>query len=67
MENKICTKCGAEKLLSEFYFDSTNNAYRSHCKPCQIASQSVSNAKRDKVAAREYMREYMRKYRSRGK
>lgn len=34
MKTKICTKCGVEKLLSEFYFRKDNNSYRNECKEC---------------------------------
>lgn len=36
MESKICTKCGNNKLLSEFYFRKDTNKYRGACIKCEI-------------------------------
>lgn len=33
-ESKICTKCGADKALSEYYFDSHNNKLTPACNTC---------------------------------
>ena len=35
VETKVCTKCGAEKPVSEFYRDKHNrDGFRNRCKPC---------------------------------
>ena len=34
MKTKICTKCGIEKPVSEFYFDKVIKKYKSQCKQC---------------------------------
>ena len=52
---KVCTKCGIEKDVSEFYKDATRlSGYRSHCKVC--IKQYVSEHKYE-----------IRKYRSENK
>lgn len=38
MDSKTCSKCGAVKLISEFYKKSSNkDGYESFCKPCRNA------------------------------
>lgn len=32
--SKICTKCKTDKPLSDYYFDKSDNRYRSACKVC---------------------------------
>lgn len=40
---KICSKCGEEKLLENFYKDSyTKDGYRPSCKPCKDKDQKKS-------------------------
>ena len=39
MDKKVCTKCGEEKSLTEFYFDKKRNRYEAKCKACKIAYQ----------------------------
>ena len=33
-ETKVCSKCGLEKPLSDFYFDNSKNRHRNTCKQC---------------------------------
>jgi hypothetical protein len=51
---KICTKCDEEKLLSEFYKDSSKpSGYRRQCKVCTLGSQKNYRAgNKDKIKAR---------------
>ena len=50
MKTKICTKCGIEKPLSEFYFRKDNNKYRNECKKCNnIISHNYNNKNRVKI------------------
>lgn len=38
MKTKVCSKCGKELPLSEFYkYKKTRSSLRSYCKKCQIA------------------------------
>lgn len=36
--SKICTKCGSEKGLGEFYFVKSRGRYQSQCKSCDRAA-----------------------------
>lgn len=36
-ETKICTKCGKEKPLSEFYFRKDTQKYRNKCQECRLS------------------------------
>lgn len=36
MIRKICSKCGTEKELCEFYFRKDRNSYETSCKKCKL-------------------------------
>lgn len=41
MATKICSKCGKEKDISEFYFDNINGGPRSMCKKCYNENRKI--------------------------
>ena len=50
MENKICTKCGGEKPLSEFLFKNKNKGvYHSACRICYKEIRKISYNKHKKT------------------
>ena len=47
---KTCGKCNVEKLLSDFYYDSSRKDYKSQCKECKIEITSkYAKNNRDKI------------------
>ena len=62
MEMKICSKCGEEKLLNQFYFDRTSSRFRSDCKSCVCFSKKSYN-QRPEVKERHRIAEEERRKR----
>lgn len=66
MDKKVCTVCGEEKELSEFYFDKNLNKHASRCKQCrkkynqQNADKIRDNNKRFRDRNREKIRQQNR-------
>lgn len=53
-ETKVCSKCGSEKNISDFYFRKDRNGYVSTCNSCR---NSLIGERR-KAAKREYLKKY---------
>ena len=53
---KVCTKCGIEKPLSEFYKDKyQKSGYTSHCKACHT-QYAIENRERRNLYAKEWQK-----------
>jgi hypothetical protein len=52
-ETKVCSKCGLEKPLSEYYFRKDKNKYYSSCKEC-----INKRTKQNHIDRKEYMKKY---------
>lgn len=51
-ETKVCSKCGAEKPVSEFYRKtSSKDGRHPHCKPCDKANSRRRNMTPERIAA----------------
>jgi hypothetical protein len=65
METKICSKCQQEKSVSEFSrrkFSSGRVGYKSHCKQCLNAANSIRYADpKEREKRRVIMRAYVKK------
>jgi hypothetical protein len=48
---RICTKCGEDKLVSEFY--PRQDGHNSHCKMCQQASSAMAS-----TLEKEWLKKY---------
>jgi len=51
---KICTKCGEQKQLNQFYKRSSRGTYHAECKSCYI-ERNTSNIRKKKIMAIEYL------------
>ena len=59
MKTKICTKCGVEKSINEFYFRNKNEkTYRNQCKVCCNKANKEYNE-----IHKSQMKQYYKKYR----
>jgi hypothetical protein len=58
MERKVCSKCGNEKDLSEYYLDSNTGKHRSRCKLC-----FNEDAKKYRSTKKDRIKEYSKAYR----
>jgi hypothetical protein len=56
MVRKVCSKCGVEKELCEFYFRKDRNNYYSSCKEC-ICVKSKINWEKQKIINPKYDKE----------
>ena len=53
IETQVCTKCGLEKPLSEYYFRKDKNIYRRDCKDCMCSrSKKYYRANTEKAKAK---------------
>ena len=59
MITKICSICGLEKLLTDFYFRKDKNDYRHDCKEC---GKKRDKRKRENPEYYEIRKEYDRRY-----
>ncbi|KKL76892.1 hypothetical protein LCGC14_2040310 [marine sediment metagenome] len=60
--SKVCTKCGLEKELTEFYRQSaTKDGLRYWCKEC-VAQWRKDNPERRSISDAKYDRKYREKY-----
>jgi len=64
METKICSKCGKEKPLSEFYFNKQRGNYYASCKKCKYEYTKAHRKSPDSWYAK-HNTEYKRDYRAR--
>lgn len=48
---RVCTKCGTTKPLSEFYFNRTESRWKSHCRACYGARGRAYNKRNSKRRA----------------
>lgn len=61
METKICTKCGNDKELKEFYFRNDSNSYRNECIKCiKIDRKEKYPENMERISS--YKKEYFRKF-----
>ena len=61
---KVCTKCQLNKNLTDFYFNSSRNNYKSVCKICERAYKKKIRAT---PKHKEYIRVYNKKWREQNK
>ena len=54
LKTQVCTKCGLEKPLSEYYFRKDRNIYRRYCKKCQNKYVSEYSKKNRAVLRERY-------------
>ena len=50
---KICSKCGTEKELCEFYFRKDRNSYENSCKKCKLENGKNNYKKTQTMTKRE--------------
>jgi hypothetical protein len=65
METRVCTKCGIEKPLSEFYLVSKGKGYRGDCKECNLKRKKLShqlNPNKKRESQRKYRIENPNKF-----
>ena len=56
-DKKVCTKCGIEKTINEFYFRKDTQKYRSECTECHL-KQKKEYGKKNRDKKNGYMRQY---------
>ena len=62
METQICSQCGEEKKLNEFYFRKDTGKYRNDCKECRkVKDKNYREKNKEKVKA--YQQEYRENHR----
>ena len=71
MKNKKCSKCGIEKLITDFYTNrSQSSGYSSQCKECSKEAQRkiyIYNPEKAKERALNYRERYRDKYKDKRK
>ena len=59
IETQVCTKCGLEKPLSEYYFKKDTNSYRRDCKECAKKRRRTryhANPEKERAKSKAYYR-----------
>lgn len=59
-ERKICSKCGIEKSLGDFYFRKDTGSYRNECKPCNLKTKKEYRDSNPELMAKAHRDYYER-------